>query len=161
MAASTTRQITIAPATVDDLGDVRAVNDVSSSVRDDARLAYLARAVGRGECLVARDGTEAVGFAVWDRAFFGHPFVALLEIRPDARRRGVASALVRRVEAVCGGDRLFTSTNASNTAMQRLCDALGFVRSGIIDNLDEGDPELVYCKRLSDDMRRAASEDPS
>lgn len=156
MAAGTTRQFTIAPATAADAGDVRATNDASSSVRDGARAAYLSRAVARGACLLARDGTGAVGFAVWDRGFFGRPFVALLVVRPEARRRGVASALVRHVEVVCGGDRLFTSTNASNTAMQRLCDALGFVRSGIIDNLDEGDPELVYCKRLHGGSQQAA-----
>lgn len=31
--------------------------------------------------------------------------------------------------------------------MQRLCEKLGFVRSGYIENLDEDDPEIVYCKR--------------
>ncbi|MDE3094753.1 MAG: GNAT family N-acetyltransferase [Chloroflexota bacterium] len=159
MAASTAGRITITPATADDLSDVRAINDVSSSVRDDARLAYLARAVAGGECLLAHDDGAVAGFAVWDRSFYGHPFLALLVVRPRARRRGVASALVRRVEALCGGDRLFTSTNTSNTAMQRLCDALGFERSGIIDNLDEGDPELVYCKRVHDGRRRPAGGD--
>ena len=98
---------------------------------------------------------------VWNHGFFGHAFVALLAVRPEARRRGVASVLVGHVEAVCGSDRLFTSTNASNAAMQRLCDALGFERSGIIDNLDEGDPELVYCKRLSDGIQPAADGDQS
>ncbi|MHB8377293.1 MAG: GNAT family N-acetyltransferase [Dehalococcoidia bacterium] len=153
MAASTTGQITIAPATADDLGDVRAINDVSSSTHDGARMAYLAHAVERGECLIARAAGEPAGFAVWDRTFFARPFVALLAVRPEAQRRGVASALLRHIEVLCGGDRLFTSTNASNTAMQRLCDALGFVRSGIIDNLDDGDPELVYCKRRLGEAR--------
>lgn len=32
--------------------------------------------------------------------------------------------------------------------MQRMCEALGFVRSGYIENLDEGDPEIVYFKPL-------------
>lgn len=42
--------------------------------------------------------------------------------------------------------KLFTSTNESNVAMQRLCDRLGYVRSGFIENLDERDPEVVYFK---------------
>jgi hypothetical protein len=33
--------------------------------------------------------------------------------------------------------------------MQRLCDRLGFVKSGYIENLDEGDPELIYVKFLA------------
>ena len=32
--------------------------------------------------------------------------------------------------------------------MQALCEKLGFVKSGWIDNLDEGDPEIIYFKRL-------------
>ena len=33
-------------------------------------------------------------------------------------------------------------------AMQRLLAQGGFERSGVIDNLDEGDAELVYFKRI-------------
>jgi hypothetical protein len=32
--------------------------------------------------------------------------------------------------------------------MQRLLLQAGFEPSGVIENLDEGDPELVYVKRL-------------
>ena len=45
--------------------------------------------------------------------------------------------------------KLFTSTNQSNTPMQALLALLGYVRSGVIDNLDPGDPELVYFLDLS------------
>jgi hypothetical protein len=38
--------------------------------------------------------------------------------------------------------------------MQRVCDALGFVRSGRIENLDEGDPEIVYFKRPAGDSKQ-------
>ena len=69
-------------------------------------------------------------------------------VRPERRRRGVASALIRAVEAASPTPKLFTSTNRSNTAMQAVCASLGFVPSGVIDNLDDGDPELVYFKRV-------------
>ena len=81
-------------------------------------------------------------------SFFGRAFVELLIVHPACRRRGVASALMRHLEAICPGDRLFTSTNRSNAAMQRLCDSLGFQHSGVIENLDDGDPEIVYVKFL-------------
>ena len=32
--------------------------------------------------------------------------------------------------------------------MQSLLSKLGFALSGVIENLDEGDPELVYFKRV-------------
>ena len=44
---------------------------------------------------------------------------------------------------------MFTSTNQSNLPMQRLCDRLGYVKSGYVENLDEGDPELIYVKLLA------------
>ena len=46
------------------------------------------------------------------------------------------------------GAKLFTSTNQSNAAMHAFCAAAGFVRSGVIENLDDGDPEIVYFKAL-------------
>ena len=112
------------------------------------RREFLDRAAGAGECFVARDGERIDGFAVFDRSFFGQPFIALLHVEPSRRQRGIAAALIRHIESVCPGDRLFTSTNGSNVAMQQVCEALGFTRSGYIENLDEGDPELVYVRRL-------------
>lgn len=133
-----------------DLGAVLSINHAGSAVADEARERYLADAVGNGDCLVACEGTAAGGFAIWDRSFFGYPFVSLLIVNPDARRRGIATTLMRRIEAVCDGDRLFTSTNESNTPMRELCAALGYQPSGRIDNLDEGDPELLFCRRLAE-----------
>ena len=55
---------------------------------------------------------------------------------------------MHHVESIWQPGKLFTSTNASNVSMQRLCESLGYVRSGVINNLDEDDPEIVYFKRL-------------
>jgi hypothetical protein len=32
--------------------------------------------------------------------------------------------------------------------MQRLCAHLGYLPSGVVENLDDGDPELFFVKRL-------------
>jgi GNAT superfamily N-acetyltransferase len=82
---------------------------------------------------------------VRDRA---EALIVLLVVHPKRRRSGVASALIRAIEARSPTSKLFTSTNESNTVMQAVCEALGFVRSGIVENLDEGDPEIIYFKRL-------------
>ncbi len=50
--------------------------------------------------------------------------------------------------ARCDTPKLFTSTNQSNQPMQQLLDALGYLPSGVIHNLDPGDPELVYMLNL-------------
>jgi RimJ/RimL family protein N-acetyltransferase len=41
-------------------------------------------------------------------------------------------------------EKLFSSTNQSNDAMHKVYEANGFTKSGLIDNLDEGDPEIIY-----------------
>lgn len=89
------------------------------------------------------------GYIIADDGFFDRPFVRLLIVHPEHRRRGIASALMRAAELDCRGDKIFTSTNESNLAMRRLCERLGYAPSGRIDNLDKADPELVYMKRLT------------
>jgi ribosomal protein S18 acetylase RimI-like enzyme len=116
--------------------------------RDPGRTDFIARSVQSGVAWVAVSGGQIVGYAVLEYSFFSRGFLAMLSVHPEHRRQGVASALVRRIEAVCATDKLFTSTNESNRAMQALLLKLEYVPSGIIENLDEGDPELVYCKRL-------------
>lgn len=74
-------------------------------------------------------------------------------VDPDYRRRGVGTALVRYVESSVSSRKLFTSTNKSNLPMQKLCESLGYQRSGIVENLDEGDPEIIYFKRLTADRK--------
>ena len=105
------------------------------------------RAASKGRLLVAELEGELVGYAAQGR-FFGYDFLELLAVRPDKRRQGIATALIRAVEARSSSGKLFTSTNRSNTPMRRLCLRLGFQRSGVVENLDNDDPELIYYKRL-------------
>jgi GNAT superfamily N-acetyltransferase len=106
------------------------------------------RAVLAGETIVATvDGTFA-GFAVFHRRFFERDFLSLLIVEPLCRRRGVASKLVSAVEARCEGGDLFTSTNRSNAVMLASLRRWGFSPTGRIDNIDPGDPELIFRKLL-------------
>ncbi len=84
-----------------------------------------------------------VGYAVTHRHFFGQPMLELVMVAPDFRRQGIGAQLIGA--AISAADPvLWTSTNQSNRPMQALLERLGFVRSGIIEGLDPGDPELVY-----------------
>jgi ribosomal protein S18 acetylase RimI-like enzyme len=133
-------------ATGDDYDAVRALDRLLAGVRD--RGEALRSWIAAGECVVARDGNVVPGFAVADCSFFAQGFLVLLVVHPDRRRQGIASMLVRYVEEHCPAAKLFTSTNRSNTAMQAVLRSLGFLESGVVENLDEGDPELIYFKRL-------------
>jgi ribosomal protein S18 acetylase RimI-like enzyme len=118
---------------------------------NSSRKDSLTNAVRAGRCLMAQVGDTIVGFGVLEQSFYGHGFISLLIVHPNHRRRGVATALIRHIESICPTKKLFTSTNESNSIAQRVFEALGFVRSGYIENLDEGDPEIIYFKRLRGD----------
>jgi GNAT superfamily N-acetyltransferase len=91
------------------------------------------------------DGALA-GFAVVTRHFYGFPFVDLLVVAEATRRHGVGLALMALCEADHDADRIFTSTNESNAPMRRLLAKADWSVSGVIENLDPGDPELVFVK---------------
>lgn len=105
-------------------------------------------ALRAGEALVATLDGKFAGFAIHHQHFFERDFLSLLVIEPWCRRRGVATALVAAVAAKCQRGELFTSTNRSNTMMLDSLQRWGFVPTGRIDNIDPGDPELVFLKRF-------------
>lgn len=132
-------------ATEDDLAGVIAVDAAHMGT---ARAEFLTEAVRQRQCYVARAGWDIVGYAVLTRHFFEQYFIELVVVHPQHRRKGIAQALIQHIGRIVPTEKLFTSTNQSNAPMQALCERLGFVKSGWIDNLDDGDPEIVYFKAL-------------
>jgi ribosomal protein S18 acetylase RimI-like enzyme len=114
-----------------------------------ARRRLIETACANGQISVARVDDVIRGYVIADQSFFGQFYVRLLMVHPEFRHRGLATSLMRAAELDCQTGKLFTSTNQSNIPMQQLCDRLGFVKSGYIENLDEGDPELIYVKMLA------------
>jgi GNAT superfamily N-acetyltransferase len=114
-----------------------------------ARRRLIETACASGHISVARVDDVIRGVVIADESFFGQFYVRLLMVHADFRHRGLATALMRAAELDCQTGKLFTSTNQSNLPMQQLCKRLGFVKSGFIENLDEGDPELIYVKLLA------------
>jgi GNAT superfamily N-acetyltransferase len=120
---------------------------------DPQRSAQLQHAISANLCYVAIQGGQPIGYAILTYTFFARGFVELLYIHPDFRRQGAAAQLMIYLETACQTDKLFTSTNLSNLPMQSLLAKLDYKLSGVIENLDEGDPELVYFKRLREPRR--------
>jgi len=117
--------------------------------REARRREFIAQAISAGRCWVAvepRDASMLLSYGVLHDSFFEQAFIPLIVVRDSARRRGIGSAILLALESQCGAAKLFTSTNASNEPMRRLLDNHGFIASGQIENLDEGDPELVLVK---------------
>ena len=134
------------------LANDRDVEDLCSldliAVREKKRREFIGRSVASNTCYVAVANNEVIGYGVLNYTFFGNGSIDMLYVHSDHRRRGAAEALLRYLESLCETPKLFITTNLSNLAMQSLLVKLGYALSGVIHNLDEGDPELVYFKRL-------------
>lgn len=93
---------------------------------------------------------EIVAFALLSNHFYGRQFLELLIVKQEHRRKGLGTILLSAVQERCGAENLFTSTNTSNLPMQSLLEECGFERCGWINQLDEDDPDIVYCYQAKD-----------
>jgi ribosomal protein S18 acetylase RimI-like enzyme len=118
--------------------------------QDHHRRNFITQAVLSGNCYVVVD-TQVLGYGVLEYTFFENGFVSMVYVHPNYRQRGIGLQLMQHLEAACQTPKLFTSTNLSNLPMQSLLAKLGYRLSGVIHDLDEGDPELVYVNYLEPD----------
>lgn len=108
------------------------------------RASAIADALASEGCFVAEAEAEPLGYVVLNYAFFGFGFIPLIVAASAHRRKGIGLRLLVEARARCTSRKLFTSANVSNKPAHALFTRAGFVRSGIIENLDKGDPEIVY-----------------
>ncbi|EMO4164249.1 GNAT family N-acetyltransferase [Morganella morganii] len=137
----------ISPATEQDLAALIALDSIA--VQEPQRCEAIRLWIEQKICFVLRREGKIAGYGVLHYHFFGCGFIELLMVDPALRGQGVGSALLAALQQQCRTEKLFTSVNTSNTGMQALLLRQGFVLSGQVDNLDDGDPELFYFCRLS------------
>lgn len=113
---------------------------------DPVRARLIPQMLDLGLSWLAEADGAPLGYVVATTHFFDRPFVDLLVVADDRRRGGIGTALMAACEAQHDDDRLFTSTNESNQPMRALLAKAGYQVSGVIENLDPGDPELVFVK---------------
>jgi GNAT superfamily N-acetyltransferase len=129
--------------------DIETLCSLDLIAHEDAeRRDFIRREVASGACFVAVDQEEIIGYGVLNYSFYRNGCIDMLYVHLNRRRRGAGTALLRHMESLCRTVKLFTSTNQSNVQMQSLLAKSGYELTGVIHNLDEGDPELVYFKRL-------------
>lgn len=136
----------IRSATLEDVSAMLAFDAYASTHPERGHL--LEASVGKQQCLVALRAGTVIGYVVLTYHFFDNGFVSLVVVAPDHQRQGVATQLLAAAEAACRTAKLFVSTNQSNLASRKLILKAGFVPSGVIENLDDHDPELVYFKHV-------------
>ena len=136
----------IRKATPADRDAIVAFDHVARS--DPRRVRFIDRVLRSLACLVAEHHGSVVAYAALEYSFYEQGFVSILYVAESQRRQGIGRALMEALAARCDTPKLFTSTNQSNQPMQQLLDGLGYLPSGVIHNLDPGDPELVYMLNL-------------
>jgi ribosomal protein S18 acetylase RimI-like enzyme len=127
-----------------DLDDIVEIDE--EVIGNNSRCEYIRKAIEEERCIVANDKKLIVGFLIFDTRFFDCSFISLIIVRPTERRKGYATSLIEYFVNISPTKKIFSSTNKSNQRMQEVFKANGFIQSGIIENLDEGDPEIIYFK---------------
>lgn len=118
--------------------------DSTAAAGDAERVAKIRAWCEQGSTFVANGGAGPLGYIVLEYTFFEHGFVSMLMVAPHARRRGIGAQLLEEAVATCTAEKLFTSTNVSNHSMQSLLARLGWRAVGLVQGLDENDPELFF-----------------
>ncbi len=129
-----------------DLEELFALDPIARTT--PARRAFIHKSTAQGECHIAVLEERTIGYVILNYTFFECGFMALVCVAEGYRRLGIGTALVQHAELICRTPKLFTSTNVSNVPMRNLLNGQGYKPSGTIENLDEGDPELIFFKRM-------------
>lgn len=95
---------------------------------------FLTTRVESGDVLIFEYDDRLLGFSVIRaRSFFGRDFVELLNVTPRNRRQGIGGFLLAEAVGQSSTDRVFTSTNQSNTPMIGLFERTTWQFSGRLE----------------------------
>lgn len=134
----------ITPAKINDLSEILEIE--KSIVGHKNRETKIRKFIESDQCIISKEDGKTVGYLIFSNNFFDSNFIELLMVNPVFHNKGIGSSLIRYYENTISNEKIFTSTNLSNQKMINLLKKLKFVDSGIIFNLDDNDPELVFVK---------------
>jgi GNAT superfamily N-acetyltransferase len=88
---------------------------------------------------------EIAGYITFNHSFYRKPFIKYLNTNPQYSRQGIADALVKYIEDLCKGKKLFISTEADNFAMLRFFEKHQYRLVGMVNEIQAA-AEVVFCK---------------
>lgn len=130
----------------DDLEECVKLNELA--FKKDRRK-FLEQRIRHQRMYVDKDANRVVGLITFETNFIGCLYISLLMVHPDCRRRGIARKMIEKAATHSENGKLFDSTEADNEISIKMHEALGFIRSGYVDNLPQQVRELIYYKELS------------
>lgn len=129
------------------IADLNAIVQLDREVIGNmSRRKSIENAIMQERCIIVKENDKVVGFLIYDTNFFECTFISLIIVSPSKRRKGYGSQMLNFMVRTSLTQKVFSSTNRSNNSMQKVFEANGFVESGIVENLDEGDPEILFYK---------------
>lgn len=131
---------------IEDLDEIVSID--REVIGNENRRKYIRKAIEEERCIGIKTEFSYLGFLIFKEDFFECSFISLVIVKPIERRKGYATSLLQYFFSISPMKKIFSSTNQSNNRMQEVFKRNGFIESGIIHNLDDGDPEIVYFKLL-------------
>ncbi len=112
---------------------------------------FIQRAVSSRNCYVGLINKQQHAFGIMEYDFFDFAFIHSLYVAPDARRQGLATALIRFMELNCKSGKLFTRISQSNLPGHTLLKKMNYLEAGEISNLydNANKKDLFYYKPLN------------
>jgi ribosomal protein S18 acetylase RimI-like enzyme len=99
----------------------------------------------RGELFVWIENEGVVGYISYSsNLFYNRPYISLVCVKENHRRRGIGRRLMQRVLDLYEGLDVWVSTEELNDAAIGLFTTLGFKRMGTISGLNRDDANEVY-----------------
>ena len=129
-----------------------AVDDDLTFVGQDGYVTseVLRRKIAAGEVLVAESERMTVGYLRLEFLWSSIPYIALIRVNEQSRRRGVGRALVQFVEQQLrarGHNVLYSSSQANEPEPQAWHRRMGFKECGIIAGINRGDIGEIFFRR--------------
>jgi len=110
------------------------------------------RKIERQEVIVAQRDGEMVGYAWFEYLWSLVPYIALIHVLPEHRRRGAGKAMLRFIEEYVrerGSATLYSSSQVNEPEPQAWHRHVGFEECGIIAGINPGGAgEVFFRKRL-------------
>ena len=138
--------ILVRPATTEDAKAIKTLDTVVPL--DPARALCIDEWLEKDTVLIAELNGKVIGYGVFNHAFFRQSQVDMLMVDENYRGQRVGEHLLLKLEKLCDTPKFWVTTNLSNHRMQRLLTRLGYKPCGYIDELDPGDPEVIFVKYM-------------
>jgi ribosomal protein S18 acetylase RimI-like enzyme len=131
-------------ATITDARDIKEIDTIVQT--DPLRAVSIDTWLLHDKVVVAIIDDRIDGYGVINHAFFRQSQLDMLMISEPYRGKGIGERLLQELEMMSDTAKFYVTTNQSNARMHRLLCRNGYKICGFIDELDPGDPEIVFFK---------------